>query len=130
MTRTSKDEFSKATKLAAWHRCNGRCEGLGGKCQQKLGGANRADYDHIKEVWEGGDNSLANCQVLGKKCCHEPKTTAATGRRAKADAAAKKHAGISSPARMAPRGFNKAAPKLRTPGPKEAQLRAMREKGN
>ena len=40
---TERREFSKAVKLAAWQRCEGRCE----KCTTKLYPA-RFDYHHVK----------------------------------------------------------------------------------
>jgi hypothetical protein len=56
--------------------------------------------DHDKESWEGGDSQLDNCRVLGRLCCHRPKSIRATKRRSKADAAAKKHANIRKPSRL------------------------------
>lgn len=62
-------EFSKATKLAAWERCNGHCE----SCGKKI--LTRAEYDHIIEDTLTHDNSLANCACLCQRC-HAKKTAA------------------------------------------------------
>ena len=83
-------EFSAPVKKAARKRANGYCEG----CGQPLGPHNPPEVDHDKEDWEGGEPTLENAKVLGRKCCHRFKTKAATTRRAKADRAAKKHQGI------------------------------------
>ncbi|MBK8467864.1 MAG: HNH endonuclease [Chloracidobacterium sp.] len=69
MTRTHKDEFSKATKLSAWHRCGGFCE-CG--CGQKIISGN-VEYDHRLPVALGGDSSVGNCVVLRTRC-HLTKT--------------------------------------------------------
>lgn len=50
------------------------------------------EYDHIKELWEGGTNDLDNWQALHGRKCHKPKTAAATTRRAKADRMERKQA--------------------------------------
>ena len=63
-----RQEFSKAIKLQAWERCKGHCE----RCTAKLF-PGRFDYDHVKPDALGGDNSLANCQVLCE-ACHDKKT--------------------------------------------------------
>lgn len=63
----SRAEFSKATKLAAFERCAGRCE----KCTQKILGT--PEYDHVIEETLTHDNSLENCMVLCARC-HRLKT--------------------------------------------------------
>ena len=65
MTRV---EFTKATKLAAFRRALGRCEGCGGLLMP-----GRFQYDHRNPNEFSGDASLENCQVL---CvgCHGGKT--------------------------------------------------------
>lgn len=70
MTRSHKDEFSKATKLAAWQRANGKCE-CG--CGVKIIAGDGPEYDHKIEVALGGDNSLENCRVMRLRC-HKSKT--------------------------------------------------------
>lgn len=83
-------EFDAATKKAARKRANGFCEGKG--CGAALGPQNPGEVDHIEECWEGGDNSLGNAQVLGRKCgCHPKKTAEAAARRAKADRQKARH---------------------------------------
>lgn len=82
-------DFDAKTKKAARERANGFCEGK--DCGAALGPHNPPEVDHKVECWEGGDNSLENAQVLGRKCCHKPKTAKATGRRAKADAQRARH---------------------------------------
>ena len=69
MKRSHKDEFSKATKAAAFLRSKGKCE-CG--CHHKII-AGYVEYDHIIEVRLGGDNSLGNCMVMRTKC-HDLKT--------------------------------------------------------
>ena len=61
--------FTKATKLAAWRRSRGRCEGCGG-----LLVPGKFAYDHRNPSEFSGDNSLENCACL---CvgCHGTKTS-------------------------------------------------------
>jgi 5-methylcytosine-specific restriction endonuclease McrA len=61
-------EFSKATKLAAWRRAMGRCEGCSGLLME-----GKFHYDHRNPSEFSGDASVENCQVL---CigCHGAKT--------------------------------------------------------
>ncbi len=70
MTRRN---FTRSTKLAAWERSSGRCEGA--DCGRKLFPGDGVEYDHIIADEHGGGNGLDNCQVL---CCwcHKPKTRA------------------------------------------------------
>lgn len=58
-----RSEFSKATKLEAMHRSQGKCEA----CLQDLAGRT-PEYDHILPDYMGGSNDLDNCQVLCPKC--------------------------------------------------------------
>lgn len=64
-------EFSRTTKLAAYDRCGGTCEGCG--CDLAL--AKGVEYDHRIADNLRPDNSVENCQVL---CipCHKQKTKA------------------------------------------------------
>jgi 5-methylcytosine-specific restriction protein A len=66
-----RDEFGKKTKLEAWTRCKGRCEGCG--CILRPG---HFDYDHIKPAAFNGKAVLDNIQVLcnGLGGCHSRKT--------------------------------------------------------
>lgn len=61
-------EFSRSTKLAAWERSGGICDG----CRQKIIGV--AEYDHLVADALDGEPTLANCQVLCSKC-HRRKTS-------------------------------------------------------
>lgn len=72
-------EFSKRTKLEAWQRAKGCCEGEG--CGIKLDGK-RVEYDHVIADALGGEPTLANCRVL---CvvCHLGKTRSDAGKIAK-----------------------------------------------
>lgn len=71
------NEFSKATKKAAFIRCSQpdgvpKCE----RCGQPLK-AGRYEFDHRKSAALGGDNSLGNCDVIcsgGRATCHGIKT--------------------------------------------------------
>jgi 5-methylcytosine-specific restriction endonuclease McrA len=64
----SRVEFDKKTKLAAFRRAMGRCEGCSG-----LLTFGKFQYDHRNPSEFSGDASLENCQVL---ClgCHGAKT--------------------------------------------------------
>lgn len=89
-------EFTNKTKLAAWERCGGKCE----KCKSKLFAGNSPEYDHIVPCALGGDNSLDNCQVLGRKCCHKPKSAIDIKMTRKSDRQRKAHLGIKPPSRF------------------------------
>ena len=65
---SARSEFTKQTKLEAWQRADGHCEGCG-----QAFGERRPEYDHQKSAAMGGDNSLENCKVLCPKC-HRAKT--------------------------------------------------------
>lgn len=67
-------EFSAKTKVQAFKRCGGFCEGIvaGQRCGVRLA-TGKFRYDHRIPDWMGGDNSLENCQVLGL-CCDSIKT--------------------------------------------------------
>ncbi len=66
----SRAEFAKKTKLEAWDRADGKCEGEG--CGLPLKGK-RIEYDHRIPCALGGGNTLENCVVLCKPC-HDGKT--------------------------------------------------------
>ena len=96
MTRVGKrSEFTAKTKQKAFDRVDGFCEG----CGAKIVPANPAEYDHIKPCSEGGDNSLENCRVLGKKCCstHRDKSAGEAARAARADRGHRKFIGAKTP---------------------------------
>ena len=91
-----REEFSKRTRLEAFTRCGGRCEGCG--CILKPNGF---DYDHDKTAYFSGRGILENCRVLCTTC-HDKKTftrdvpTIAKSRRIRA-----KQAGIKRRSRFA-----------------------------
>ena len=90
MTRRRSNDFTNATKAKAYLRDGGRCV----LCTRKVGvGGEQAEYDHIKPVWEGGDNSLENCRTLCAHC-HQPVTKEQAGQRSEARRHQKKMAGI------------------------------------
>ena len=61
-------EFSTKIRVAAFQRCDGRCE----KCGARLTPGKFA-YDHILPDWLGGEPTLENAQVLCDPC-HSEKT--------------------------------------------------------
>jgi 5-methylcytosine-specific restriction enzyme A len=90
---SNRAEFSKATKLAAFERCKGRCEcGCGFKI---IGGV---EYDHYPVPASlGGSNDLSNCRVLMKK--HHRQITAEVDQPAlsKSQRIYEKRAGVRKP---------------------------------
>ncbi len=84
----SRREFTKATKLKAWLRCNGLCEGCGIKL-----GIGKHEFHHDKECTFGGDADLGNCVVL---ClvCHRSITSGQAKVVAKSNMQRNKHIGI------------------------------------
>jgi 5-methylcytosine-specific restriction endonuclease McrA len=56
-------EFSVATRKEAYERSKGICE----HCRLPFGNE-RPEYHHVTEAYLGGDNSLANCLVIHKRC--------------------------------------------------------------
>lgn len=97
MARTSKDEFSKATKAAAFLRSKGRCEcGCGDKIID-----GHVEYDHKIEVALGGDNSLENCVVMRTKC-HSRKSRERAGPLAKVRRIKERNMGLRKTARPLP----------------------------
>lgn len=81
LTSYARIEFSHAVRKAALKRANGCCE----ECGAPFTDANPPEADHNTEAWQGGDASLENCVMRGKKCCHQRKTAINTTRRKKAD---------------------------------------------
>lgn len=74
---TRKGDFSEKTKFMARSRANWTCEMP--ECFETA-----FEVDHIKELWEGGTNTLDNCQILCRKH-HAEKTARNDKRRAKRD---------------------------------------------
>lgn len=87
-TRKPRQEFTKATKLAAWDRCGECCEECGAKLRP---GKFRFDHDIPDAL--GGDNSLENC-VVRCLACDKPKTAKDQTNIAKAKRVEEKHLGI------------------------------------
>jgi hypothetical protein len=81
MSRISRLEFSKPVRLEIFRRAGGpgdlRCEGCGLSLQNKAW-----EVDHVIEEWEMEDVehglraplTAADGKLLGKYCCHVPKT--------------------------------------------------------
>jgi 5-methylcytosine-specific restriction enzyme A len=90
---TREGEFTAKTKVLAWKRASGLCE----ECRSKPG----KEYDHVRTLAEGGDNTLENCRLL---CgvCHKAKTGKDVGRIRKADRQFRAHAGIKRTTRPMP----------------------------
>lgn len=83
----TRQEFAELTKRQALRRSRGYCE-CG--CGQELGPDR--EYDHILPCFYGGDNSLANCQVL-TPACHRRKSRHEKGPMAKSRRLIKKRLG-------------------------------------
>lgn len=87
-------EFKAAAKLEMFRRAGGpenvHCEG----CGLRLGGK-PFDYDHTVEIWELSSELRALFRkngvpaefgkLLGKACCHQPKSARKTAERAHCD---------------------------------------------
>lgn len=85
MTRA---EFSKATRLAAWQACGGRCQ----SCTAKLFTGN-IEYHHDTECTFGGNADLQNCVVLCRTC-HSAITRSRAKVIAKSNRVRARHLGI------------------------------------
>lgn len=71
MSKRRRNEFSAKTKRQAYSHANGKCQ----KCGIAFDGIKiKPEYDHIIMDALSGNNSLANCQVLCRKC-HDEKTS-------------------------------------------------------
>lgn len=83
-----REEFTKQTKLAAFRRALGRCEGCGGLLMP-----GKFHYDHRNPAAFAGSGGLENCQVL---CigCHGPKTAKDVAAIAKSNRIAYRAAGV------------------------------------
>lgn len=83
-------EFSTSVKLSEWRAAGGCCR----SCGRKLFASDEKHFDHIRPIWDGGDGSKGNCQVLCAGC-HGTKThRVETPQRAERDRHQKRAAGI------------------------------------
>ena len=83
-----RQEFSKATKLAAWRKSGGYCD----HCCRKLFPGN-TEYHHDKECTFGGAGTLANVVVLCRQC-HAAVTSRRAAVIAQSNRQRNKHLGI------------------------------------
>ncbi len=60
-------EFPAKTKVAAFARCGGKCDGCGAHLMP-----GRIEYDHIVPDALGGEPDLDNCAVLCRACHSAP----------------------------------------------------------
>ena len=89
-------------KLRIFENTGGCCAA----CKRKLYPGDVCHYDHIKPLWDGGENRESNLQPL---CtwCHLPKTTREAKERAQARRVKAKHLGLKKPKRkISYRRFN------------------------
>jgi 5-methylcytosine-specific restriction protein A len=101
--RTERQEFSKATKEAAWARAAGHCE----YCSQPFG-QRRPTYQHHLPCGLGGNNSLENCRCICPPCDRLVTSTEDLPRIVKAKALEEKRAGLRrSKAKWPKQKFNK-----------------------
>lgn len=105
-------EFPAAVKRAAFRRCCGNkgaphCEGCGRPLR-----AGEIIYEHVQADGLGGEPTLENCKVHGRKCCADPKTfTEDNPRMAKADRVLRKTYGLApSKHKLRSRGFAESSP--------------------
>ena len=94
---TSRAEFTRTTRLAAWDRCGGKCDG----CGRKIFPGDGPEYDHRIPAEQGGDNALGNCQMLCRGC-HKAKTRGDMKVIAKSRSVRAKHVGASKPRQIMP----------------------------
>lgn len=96
-----RQEFAKATKLAAWQAANGHCQG----CTAKLF-PGKIQYHHDKECAFGGTAELGNCVVLCRTC-HAVITRSRAPIIAKSNRVRNRHLGVTKAKRTIPgRRFN------------------------
>jgi 5-methylcytosine-specific restriction protein A len=125
-------EFSAKTKVLAFQRAAGFCEGIvmHDQAGMVLCGARltvgKFAYDHVVADGLRKDNSLANCAVLCLPC-HAAKTRGDVRAIARAKRIERKHLGISkAKGPIAGRGFHRSE-RMKDKTPKADALRAMRE---
>lgn len=84
--KTPDSDPPKAVKLRIFNRYAGRCGLTGAKIQV----GDVYEFDHIKEIWEGGENRESNLHPVLKEP-HDKKSAAARSRKSKADRVRFKH---------------------------------------
>ena len=82
----------KSCFLRLFTKQEGRC----GKCTRKLRAGN-ITREHIKPLWDGGDNREANLELWCTAPCATVKTSAEATQRAKRDRMVAKRYGFQSP---------------------------------
>ena len=87
-----RQEFSAKTKLQAFEDANRCCV----RCGVSLGLTRKTRYNHRIPCGQGGDNSLANCEVLCLACDTEQTYRHDLPGIARTKRIIKKHAGIDS----------------------------------
>lgn len=92
---STRREFSKAVKLAAYQRSGGHCE----ICTSKLY-PGRFDYHHDKEDTFGGEPTLENC-VVACVACHSKITRKRAAVIAKSNRVRNREIGIKKPSTFA-----------------------------
>ena len=88
-------EFPTKIKVAAFEKCNGKCQ----KCGVKI--LSGAQYDHVLPDWLGGEPTIENCEVLCSPC-HRIKTKKDVAMIAKAKRVRAKHIGADRPKSVMP----------------------------
>ncbi len=109
MSRAKRLEFTKSVKLEMYRRAGGPgnvcCEGCGVPLKGKP-----FDYDHQLEEWERENIAhglraplnAADGKLLGRDCCHKPKTARKAGERAHGKRLVEKAARCASKSRPMP----------------------------
>lgn len=101
--KTDDAKIPKLVKLRIFERCGGRCHITG----RKIMTGDAYDFDHIKELWEGGEHRESNL-APAMRDKHREKSSAAQSRKAKADRTRAKHLGLwPKGQKIASRGFGK-----------------------
>ena len=127
--------FPKDIRRAALERSGGYCEcvgpdyglPLGKRCNAPL--SKGIHFEHIIADSIGGKPHLTNCLASCPKCNLYKADHIDKPRAAKVKRQSDKHHGIlSSKAHIANRGFAKTSLKSREPGPKETQIRMLKNR--
>lgn len=81
-----------AVRMRILMRALGECQ----KCTHKIVPGDKWQCDHVKPLWEGGENRESNMQLLCGPC-HDRKTRAEAPQRAKINRVRQKHFGLKKP---------------------------------